>query len=368
MSYQNNSWQQADASISSNFWTLTTITSYSGYWLYQKSNQTLNLSGQIQPVTIQLVGGWNLIGYPASSSQTVSNVISGLSGKWKKLLHFKNNNWYQADASLSSSFWTLTQMTPGNGHWLEMNSSANISFSTNGLLSINESTDHQDNPDLANNEYFTEKANGLYYPPELPCGLYGYVNLPDGMESKSLRIVAKISGCEQRFTSNINPEGNYGIISIGKDDLATQAKEGADIGEIIELFIEYENQLIPTHQSVTWEAGVNKEVKLAFGQQELLGNEGKLNKFGLVGNYPNPFNPTTEIEYSVDRSAEVNIGIYNLIGQKIRTLFNGTIGTGIHHVSWNSLDDWGQSCPAGIYVCVMISGDRKDTKKILLVR
>ena len=57
-------------------------------------------------------------------------------------------------------------------------------------------------------------------------------------------------------------------------------------------------------------------------------------------NYPNPFNPTTDISFSLDQASDVNLTIFNLLGQKVRVLVNGTKNVGIHTMTWNGQMIW----------------------------
>ncbi len=89
----------------------------------------------------------------------------------------------------------------------------------------------------------------------------------------------------------------------------------------------------------------------------------------LNGNYPNPFNPETTISFSVvQTSSLVNLEIYNLKGQKIKTLVNGTLSSGIHSVIWNGTDEKGKSVASGVYLYKMRTGNYVSTKKMILMK
>jgi hypothetical protein len=90
--------------------------------------------------------------------------------------------------------------------------------------------------------------------------------------------------------------------------------------------------------------------------------------FRLAQNYPNPFNPETNITYQIPISAQVVVQIYNLLGQKIRTLVNEVQSAGKYSVTWNGLSDDGSRAPSGVYVYRMQAGDFISTKKLLLIK
>jgi len=87
----------------------------------------------------------------------------------------------------------------------------------------------------------------------------------------------------------------------------------------------------------------------------------------LTGNYPNPFNPSTTIRYSVKDPALVRIEIYNLKGQLVKTLINDQQSTGHYSVVWNGKDSGGRSVGSGVYLYRMQAGDYSSTRKMMLM-
>jgi len=87
----------------------------------------------------------------------------------------------------------------------------------------------------------------------------------------------------------------------------------------------------------------------------------------LTGNYPNPFNPSTTISYSIKDPTAVQIVIYNVKGQKIRTLVNQNQTNGKYNVVWNGKDDKNQPVGSGVYYYRMTAGSYISSKKMLLV-
>lgn len=87
-----------------------------------------------------------------------------------------------------------------------------------------------------------------------------------------------------------------------------------------------------------------------------------------INNYPNPFNPSTSLSYTLDRESRVSIEIFNVKGQKVKTLINDVKPIGNHSVEWNGTDQNGNSCSSGIYFYKFISEDHQVTKKMLMVK
>ena len=92
------------------------------------------------------------------------------------------------------------------------------------------------------------------------------------------------------------------------------------------------------------------------------------NDFGLHGNYPNPFNPVTNIIYSMDIASDVTINIHNIQGQLVKNLFIGNVNPGQHTISWNGTDRFAQSLPSGIYIYSIKSSRKILTGKMMLLK
>ncbi len=85
--------------------------------------------------------------------------------------------------------------------------------------------------------------------------------------------------------------------------------------------------------------------------------------FNLQQNYPNPFNPTTTIYYTVPEAGQVNLVVYNLIGEQVAVLVNGVVTSGQHEVTFNA-----KSLPSGAYFYKLQSGNSVTIKKMLLLK
>ena len=91
-------------------------------------------------------------------------------------------------------------------------------------------------------------------------------------------------------------------------------------------------------------------------------------KYSLSQNYPNPFNPTTKIDFSLPRSDDVTVTIYNLMGQQIKVLMNSNLEYGYHTVTWNGLDQLGRQVASGVYFSELRTRNFRKTKKMLLLK
>lgn len=92
------------------------------------------------------------------------------------------------------------------------------------------------------------------------------------------------------------------------------------------------------------------------------------NSFSLAQNYPNPFNAGTNITYSLDQSGPVTLTVCNLLGQNVRTLFEGHRESGIHTEAWDGRDDHGNAVPSGIYFSRLVQNEHRQVRKMVLLK
>jgi flagellar hook assembly protein FlgD len=83
----------------------------------------------------------------------------------------------------------------------------------------------------------------------------------------------------------------------------------------------------------------------------------------VVGNFPNPFNPTTTIWYSLPTSSHVTLEIYNVLGQRVTLLVDREQGAGAHTAMWDA-----SSAPSGVYFYRLSTSDLTETRKIMLLK
>jgi hypothetical protein len=88
----------------------------------------------------------------------------------------------------------------------------------------------------------------------------------------------------------------------------------------------------------------------------------------LLGNYPNPFNPTTTIRYALPKASYATLKIYNLNGEVVKTLVNGYQTAQYHQVVWNGDNEAGQKVAAGIYLYQLQVGDYQQTMRLILMK
>ena len=91
-------------------------------------------------------------------------------------------------------------------------------------------------------------------------------------------------------------------------------------------------------------------------------------EFELGANYPNPFNPTTTIEFSVPEATEVTLEVYDMMGRRVATLVNGQLDAGRYQANWNSRSDAGTPVASGVYIYRIQAGSFQQVRQMVLMK
>ena len=90
--------------------------------------------------------------------------------------------------------------------------------------------------------------------------------------------------------------------------------------------------------------------------------------FKILGNYPNPFNPKTNINFSVEYAAEVDLSIYSLSGKLVCQLQLGALASGSQSIAWEGKDNFGNDVPSGVYIYRLQSESHSEARKMTLLK
>jgi hypothetical protein len=97
-------------------------------------------------------------------------------------------------------------------------------------------------------------------------------------------------------------------------------------------------------------------------------NESVPGTYKLAQNFPNPFNPSTIIQYELPRESHVKLDIFDVKGKYIRSLIDNKEVAGTHNVQWNSQDRQGRKVPNGVYFYTITTNDFTQTKKMIFIK
>ena len=128
----------------------------------------------------------------------------------------------------------------------------------------------------------------------------------------------------------------------------------------------------------------NKAVEIGLNNSKLAGMHGELipvverstvidfaglpTRYALYQNYPNPFNPVTDIKFDLPDAGQVQLVIYNIAGQKIRTLVSDNLEAGFHQIRWNGRNEYNESVATGMYFYQLKAGNYHATKKMVILK
>lgn len=127
---------------------------------------------------------------------------------------------------------------------------------------------------------------------------------------------------------------------------------------------------VPDERILMLPSGTGGIFKVTFenSSPSYIASEEMPERFELKQNYPNPFNPGTTIEYSLNSDGPVVLEIYDISGQKLKTLVNNFQSIGHYNITWNGLSDAGSKVSSGIYFYRLHSGRYIQTRQMILLR
>ncbi len=129
---------------------------------------------------------------------------------------------------------------------------------------------------------------------------------------------------------------------------------------------------LSTDSTVSRIAGEHMEFRLLIGSPGFMeqqnANPYVPESFALRSNYPNPFNSSTVIEFELPGTARIELEVFNVLGQKVKTLADASFTAGKHHVLWDATDESGQQVATGVYLLVFKTPQQRFTHKMLYLR
>lgn len=112
-------------------------------------------------------------------------------------------------------------------------------------------------------------------------------------------------------------------------------------------------------------------IRTFHGPIEVQATENLPTEYALRANYPNPFNPSTKIQYEIPQNqlnSRVKLVVYNTLGMLVKTLVSGNVAPGIHLAEWDGTNNNGISMASGIYFVNLQAGQFNQTRKMVLLR
>ena len=128
-----------------------------------------------------------------------------------------------------------------------------------------------------------------------------------------------------------------------------------------------------SHQFVLGKKEYTRQLRLLIGTESFVeNNTGGIPlvplEYSLDQNFPNPFNPTTTIKYSISHSANVKLEIFNILGQRIKTLVHQFQPIGVYTIQWDGTDDQQKKVASGFYYYRLQANEFANVKKMTLIK
>ena len=118
----------------------------------------------------------------------------------------------------------------------------------------------------------------------------------------------------------------------------------------------------PRSAGATTKSGFGKDMLAVDGVVDLP------TEFALKNNYPNPFNPTTNIAFDLPESTDVTLEVYDMMGRRVATLISGQLNAGRYEATWNARSDSGSMVASGVYIYRLRAGNFESVKQMVLMK
>lgn len=158
-----------------------------------------------------------------------------------------------------------------------------------------------------------------------------------------------------------------GQIAVGAMKIDGQAAEGN--GELVEFTFRTGETPLPTDFQilegvlVDLTGGVDLVHNIEIGNLKPMPDD-----YGMDQNLPNPFNPSTTINYQLPEAGRIKMMVYNLLGQEVRALVNEELDAGFHSVIWDGKNELGRQVASGVYMYRIQAGDYTKTLRMMMLK
>ena len=329
---------------------LTDIAYDKGYWLIMDSSERLELMGEraTNIPTYSLHSNANLISYPyawdndlaSALPDDVEENISAIIGEGQACMKLEDGTWIG----------NLTHFAKEKAYWVIANQDVDLIFNQ-----PNQNREfEQENVELPDFFTYNQSTNQAFF-------LTGNIDIP-GLELTSDDFIAIYKNDICLGASNYQGQ-NTTIPAMGNDGNALTTNYALE-GDLVTIKIWDSscNQMFDSNLELIWHNNALERVEIG----SLTENEDNLvaPNINFVGqNYPNPFNPQTTINFGLKKDNHVRIDVYNLKGQKVKTLLNKRMEAGYHHVVFEAID-----YASGYYLYKIVTPDFSETKSMILMK
>ncbi len=336
------------------FSTLQSADHLHGYWFKMDCDTTLCITGApVAPAfPIDLESNWNLVSYLPESGLEPEIGLQSVIDELVVVLGYDNGGLSYDPANPELA--TLEVLEQNFGYWLKTTAPATLVYPGPDprIVTLIPTVDKP------------APLSNLLNPTREWVNIYGDGLRIDGqlLTAGSLLEVFDDDGvlCGVALVAS---DGHLNFTPIYLDDKSTAADEGAEYGGRVAISVNGE----PATELIEL-TGFGENVRLNNLTSVTKLNDALPRDFVLKQNFPNPFNPSTMIEFSLPAAGNVKVEIFNLLGERINTLVDRFMPAGNYLVSWLGDDLYGRTAASGIYFYRVSAGEFAATRKMMLVK
>ena len=320
-----------------------------GYKLNMTGNDLLEFSGAAPNPSerpINLLSGWNWIGYLPQSALELNTALSTLTNG----IYIKAQSGYADYYAGFGWFGTgLDVLNPGQAYFLNMSDSDQLVYPNGGLARAMSANSIYDKQLIESFNYRQFEFNG---------SITAEIDIEDVEISSSDMLVAYLDGDVRGYAQPVLfPLTNKYIF---------QLMVYGELEKEDGIVLEYYNANSDTYYDIVESVDFVSDMRTGNGLDPftLNGHDSTIVPgLNIVSAYPNPFNPVTNIQYTLSDPANVQVVIYDILGRQVDMFEAGFKSYGTHSITWNA-----ENRSSGLYYIQIISGENVQTQKVMLLK
>ncbi|MBN1790234.1 MAG: T9SS type A sorting domain-containing protein [Bacteroidales bacterium] len=339
-----------------------------GYKIRVNQNTNLTVTGIpiSEPTDIDLNTGWNIIGYPAAASQNAMTVLNDLVVS-ENLMKVQDEAGAAIEPMPLNMGWVnnIGDFEPGEGYKVRVANISNLTIDPSGTGGLKSTRQVTGIP-----QHFIKAWNGNGYD---HMNIYLTLTTEEGSALQSGDEIALFDGdlCVGTVKIGNHLQNLYSLVVSADDPTTSEILDGFTAGNAMTFKL--------------WRAADNSEIRIRSvyylpGYSDVFEPLGttvaglNLESNGintwttsLGDNYPNPFREETTIPYNLGKTAQVELTIYDVLGQRITTLLKATQEPGSYTIVWDGANNQQEKVKAGIYFCRMVAENEVLVKTIEVI-